>query len=614
MLKAFVLLFLGIGLSPASSSNVSSMRSYLPPPPSLTAGVASEARVEAADNKALVPVNGVVSSHGRDGDEAVENLPQISRLRVALRALYLAAIFLPPLLTSPLAIFLTWCRPMWYALLVNTIAWSGAAFIKWGQWSSTRPDMFPEALCQALAVLHSTAPTHGYSHSKRLVERALGGRPIAEIFDWFGKEPMASGSIAQVHKAVLDGKVVAVKVRHPHVKERLHMDFLIMKWLARQVDRVPGLRWLNLGPSMEQFSHTMGAQARLDVEALHLDIFNDNFSRWNDVVFPEAIYASEDVLIETYEEGFLISEYVAQYNGSSSKASKGKKWVLLEDWLRWVTRTPKHMYEEPAPIDPALAHFTNHACLDICSKRLAMCAMQELPNGKLSPSPRCHLLCSTDTSINLLPLFTVVSKGEDIYLKMLLVDNLMHADLHPGNMMIHEVDNKPFHLVLVDLGMVAQLLPDEATNFIGFLECLGSGSGVGAAKKILLFSQSQSCTGEENQLAFIAELNEFFLESCRGYNTGVDVGEVLRGCLKIIRKHHVRIDVNYATLIMNILCLDGLAKTLWPEYSILDASRPLLEAHAKFSKRTFMRLLPLLHMAKVRKDQKFLRDAIRGAI
>lgn len=27
----------------------------------------------------------------------------------------------------------------------------------------------------------------------------------------------------------------------------------------------------------------------------------------------------------------------------------------------------------------------------------------------------------------------IVSRGEDTYLKMLLVDNLMHADLHPGN-------------------------------------------------------------------------------------------------------------------------------------------------------------------------------------
>ena len=30
----------------------------------------------------------------------------------------------------------------------------------------------------------------------------------------------------------------------------------------------------------------------------------------------------------------------------------------------------------------------------------------------------------------------IVSRGEDLYLKMLLVDNLMHADLHPGNILV----------------------------------------------------------------------------------------------------------------------------------------------------------------------------------
>jgi predicted unusual protein kinase regulating ubiquinone biosynthesis (AarF/ABC1/UbiB family) len=35
-----------------------------------------------------------------------------------------------------------------------------------------------------------------------------------------------------VHKAVLQGRVVAIKVRHPGVAEKMAMDFRIMKWLA----------------------------------------------------------------------------------------------------------------------------------------------------------------------------------------------------------------------------------------------------------------------------------------------------------------------------------------------------------------------------------------------
>lgn len=51
-----------------------------------------------------------------------------------------------------------------------------------------------------------------------------------------------------------------VQVRHPKVKERMFLDFALMKKVANFADRRPSLKWMNLGPSMEQFSNTMSAQ------------------------------------------------------------------------------------------------------------------------------------------------------------------------------------------------------------------------------------------------------------------------------------------------------------------------------------------------------------------
>jgi len=44
------------------------------------------------------------------------------------------------------------------------------------------------------------------------------------------------------------------------VKERMFLDFVLMKKIAAFADRRPSLKWMNLGPSMEQFSDTMSAQ------------------------------------------------------------------------------------------------------------------------------------------------------------------------------------------------------------------------------------------------------------------------------------------------------------------------------------------------------------------
>ena len=75
------------------------------------------------------------------------------------------------------------------------ISISGAAFIKWGQWSSTRSDMFPEEFCNLLGELQSNAPRHSYKYTQSMILQELG-LPINEIFDYFSQEPVASGSVS----------------------------------------------------------------------------------------------------------------------------------------------------------------------------------------------------------------------------------------------------------------------------------------------------------------------------------------------------------------------------------------------------------------------------------
>lgn len=77
------------------------------------------------------------------------------------------------------------------------LARAGAAFIKWGQWAATRPDLFPKDMCEQLTQLHSNAPAHSFKTTRKIVEAAFGRR-LSELFDDFEEVPVASGSIAQV--------------------------------------------------------------------------------------------------------------------------------------------------------------------------------------------------------------------------------------------------------------------------------------------------------------------------------------------------------------------------------------------------------------------------------
>ena len=74
---------------------------------------------------------------------------------------------------------------------------------------------------------------------------------------------MASGSIAQVHKATLQFRypgqkvepmIFAVKVRHPGVSEVIRKDFVIINWVAKLSSCLLGLRWMRLEESVQQFA------------------------------------------------------------------------------------------------------------------------------------------------------------------------------------------------------------------------------------------------------------------------------------------------------------------------------------------------------------------------
>ncbi|KAG2682046.1 hypothetical protein I3760_11G172600 [Carya illinoinensis] len=236
------------------------------------------------------------------------------------------------------------------------------AFVKWGQWAATRPDLFPRDLCSELAKLHANAPAHSFSFTKRTIERAFGGK-LSEIFEKFDEKPVASGSVAQVHQATLKYRypgqkikpiVVAVKVRHPGVGEAIRRDFMIINFVAKISRFIPTLKWLRLDESVQQFGVFMISQVDLSREAAHLSRFIYNFRRWKHVSFPKPLYplVHPSVLVETYEQGESVLHYVEELEGHEQ-------------------------------IKSALAQIGTHALL-----------------------------------------------------KMLLVDNFIHADMHPGNILV----------------------------------------------------------------------------------------------------------------------------------------------------------------------------------
>ena len=116
----------------------------------------------------------------------------------------------------------------------------GPTFIKLGQFLSTRADLLPQAYLDALARLQDNLDPFPYEDVERIVQEELQVR-LSKVFVEFDREPIAAASLGQVHRAVLrDGRVVAVKVQRPGVRDRVLKDLEALHELAPVFDRFAG--------------------------------------------------------------------------------------------------------------------------------------------------------------------------------------------------------------------------------------------------------------------------------------------------------------------------------------------------------------------------------------
>jgi ubiquinone biosynthesis protein len=163
----------------------------------------------------------------------------------------------------------------------------GPTFIKLGQVLGTRPDLVGEAVAHELSLLQSGTPADPPEVAVATIEKELG-RPIAECFQEFEREAMASASIGQVHRAKLpNGKPVVIKVQHPGIETTIHRDLNILSNLAALAERQEDLKRYQPAAVVREFRQTLLRELDFRREMRNLQQFRRNFSADPNVIFPK---------------------------------------------------------------------------------------------------------------------------------------------------------------------------------------------------------------------------------------------------------------------------------------------------------------------------------------
>ena len=190
----------------------------------------------------------------------------------------------------------------------------GPVFVKFGQVLSTRPDLIPHDYAVELAKLQDKVPPFDAELSRRQIEKALG-RPVNEIYAEFATVPVASASVAQVHRARLySGEEVAVKVLRPNIRPVIEQDLALLRFCAGWVERLfaDGKR-LRPREVVDEFDKYLHDELDLMREAANCSQLGRNFKDSPMLIVPKVFYdyCAREVLTIEWMDGTPVSDIAA---------------------------------------------------------------------------------------------------------------------------------------------------------------------------------------------------------------------------------------------------------------------------------------------------------------
>jgi len=180
--------------------------------------------------------------------------------------------------------------------------------IKVCQFLGSRADVLPRAYVGVLSELQDRVPPRAMEQIEPFV-RAEIGKPLEDVFAEIDREPIASASLAQVHRARLhDGREVAVKVQYPEIEEVVHNDLANFKFFVKVLSKLE-----------RNFDFTIVIREVEKYVPLELDFLNEAknaermktcLAKRTDVFVPGVIreYSARRVLLTEYAPGVRVTD------------------------------------------------------------------------------------------------------------------------------------------------------------------------------------------------------------------------------------------------------------------------------------------------------------------
>lgn len=176
----------------------------------------------------------------------------------------------------------------------------GPTFIKFGQLLATRPDLIPKDYVDEFKKLQDQVPPLSFAEVEKVLNHHFGV-DLEEIFQEIHPDPLATASIAQVHKATLKGgQKVVIKVQKPGIEDVIREDLGVLQTLAELAYRyIPESRFYNPAGIVAELRRSLELETNFIIEANNIRRFQQNFLNEPNIKIPKVYsdYTGKKVLV-----------------------------------------------------------------------------------------------------------------------------------------------------------------------------------------------------------------------------------------------------------------------------------------------------------------------------
>ena len=441
-----------------------------------------------------------------------------------------------------------------------------------GQWAASRADIFPAEMCNVMSSLHSHAPAHSLEVTKKTISKAFDGRPFQEIFEEFQEEPLGVGAIAQVYKAKLKADLAVPGASDPgdppNMRQRVrkNVDVLVKSTPHRVPSSYVAIKVLH--PKVERI-------VRRDLQIMSSFAFVLN-------AIPTIEWLSLPDEVVQFGEMMRLQLDLRIESANLSMFRKNFK----DRTTAWF----------PYP-------YTDYTTRQVL--------VEEFAHG----IPLSHFLEDGGGVFQQ----EIADEGLDAFLHMLLIDNFVHADLHPGNIMVRfykpeqlslafgrhkesqdpqksvdvteevlqqlrpyrhnpsawqtqlsQIDKEGYRpqLIFIDTGLITELNATNRTNFLDLFKAIAEFDGYRAGH--LMVERCRQPEAVIDKEVFALKMQHLVLGvKSRTFALGnIKIGDILHEVLGMVRGHHVRMEGDFVNVVISILLLEGIGRSLDPNLDL----------------------------------------------